>query len=95
MTSPNATKTRRMSVEVATVPDSMHVGLRQQWVEADNGDVQADLTTGAGLGSSYLALTVSRPGKETIRETIDVRDFLPGWINDAIERADAEPVETP
>lgn len=88
MTSPNATATTDMTVPVATVPDALHAGFRQHWAEAEDGDVTADLAAGAGLGSPYLILSVERKGKPTIHETIDVRDFLPGWINAAIARAD-------
>jgi hypothetical protein len=98
MTAPNPTAVTDMTVPVATLGahGALALGFRQHWVEASADGVEAELASGAGLGSSYLTLSVSRPGKDTIYETVDVRDFLPGWINAAIARADAaaEPAET-
>jgi hypothetical protein len=89
MTSKNATSVTDMVIEVATVPDSIHAGFRQEWVAAEDGDIKATLTSGAGLGSPYMVLTVEREGKPTIYETVDVRTFLPGWIDAAVARAEA------
>lgn len=89
MTSKNATSVTDMVIEVASVPDSIHAGLRQEWVTATDDGVEAVLTAGAGLGSPYMVLTVSREGKPTIYETVDVRTFLPGWVDAAIARAEA------
>lgn len=83
------TATSTIEVPVATVSDTMHAGLRQTFVTAETDEVTAELTSGAGLASPYLILTVERPGKPDIRETIDVRDFLPNWVDAAIARADA------
>lgn len=78
-----------IEVPVAAVRDALHAGLRQGWTEAEAPGVKADLTCGAGLGSPYMILSIERPGKDTIQETISVTDFLPNWIEAAIARADA------
>lgn len=89
MTSPNATATATLTVPVATVPDSIHAGLRLEWVTAEDPDsgLTATLTSGAGCGSSYMTLAIERPHAPTIYETVDVRDFLPAWIEAALDRA--------
>jgi hypothetical protein len=87
MTSKNATVVTEMNVPVATVPDALHAGFRQLWIEAETGDIHATLFSGAGLGTPYLTLSIEKDG-ETIYETIDVTDFLEHWITQAIERAE-------
>ena len=87
MTSKNATVVTGMNVPVATVPDALHAGFRQLWIEAETGDVHATLFSGAGLGTPYLTLSIEKDG-ETFYETIDVTDFLENWITQAIERAE-------
>jgi len=87
MTSKNATVVTEMNIPVATVPDALHAGFRQLWIEAQAGDVQATLFSGAGLGSPFLTLSVEK-NDQTFYETIDVTDFLEQWINQAIERAE-------
>lgn len=92
MPSPNATQVTDMTVPVASVPDALHAGFRQEFVTADDEKtgVQATLYSGAGLGSPYLTLMVDRPGKPVVVETVKVTDFLPDWITAALARADAE-----
>lgn len=78
-----------IEVPVAAVSDGLHIGLRQHWVTAEADGIEANLASGAGLGSGYLSLSIEREGKPTIYESIDVRDFLPNWIDAAVARADA------
>jgi len=89
MTSKNATAVTGMNVPVASVPDALHAGFRQMWMEAESGDIHATLFSGAGLGSPFLTLSITRgEDAEPIYETIDITDFLESWINQAIERAE-------
>lgn len=84
----NVLATSELTVAVETVEHTLHAGFRQEWTTAESDGVHADLCVGAGLGSPYMVLTVEREGKTTIHETVDVRTFLPGWIDAAIARAD-------
>ena len=90
MTSKNATEVTEMNVPVASVPNALHVGFRQEWLSAESGDIHAILFSGAGLGSPFLTLSIKRgdDDAEPIYETIDITDFLEHWINQAIERAE-------
>lgn len=85
-----------LTVHTLTEKSGIMLGLRQGWIDADAEGVEADLMAGAGLGSPYMTLHVTRPGKPLIVETIDMSDHLPTWINAAIARADEreEPAET-
>ena len=85
---PHLDSTATLTIPVAVVENGLTLGLRQAWIEAQDDGVDAYLASGAGLGSPYLILTVERPGKSTIREAVDVRDFLPDWIDAAIARTD-------
>lgn len=93
MTSPNATAVHDLVVPTATVPDALHAGFRQEWITAEDPDsgVTATLYSGAGLGSPYLILDIERAGLPSIRETIDVTDFLPRWVDAALARAAEDP----
>lgn len=74
-----------LTVPVVSTDNAMYAGLRQEWITAEDGDVKAVLTSGAGLGSPYLVLSVRVDG-DTFYETIDVTSFLPEWIKSAIAR---------
>ena len=69
-------------------PDKI-LGLRQHWVAAGNSEIEAELGSGAGLGSPFLTLVVRRNGKTIAQETIDIQGPLQVWIDDAIARSDA------
>lgn len=87
------TAATEMPVTVHTLGDrgGLELGFRQGWISADDVDngVSAELLTGAGCGTPYMILHVTRPGKPLIVETVDMSDHLAAWINAAIARADA------
>lgn len=69
----------------------LELGFRQSWITANDpdGGVEAELLTGAGLGTPYMILSIHREGKPTVMEAVDMSDHLGAWINAAIARAEA------
>ena len=91
MTAPNPVSVSDLTIPAATLGERglLALGFRQDWLSGKDDDTEVTITSGAGLGSPYLILTVERPGKATIHEAIDMRDVLPKWAEAAIARADA------
>lgn len=72
-----------LNVSAVRHEDTLFVGLRQEWLsgEDEENGVEFSLTSGAGLGSPYLTLTVELPNDGVVREVVDVRDLVTQWVN--------------
>jgi hypothetical protein len=56
-------------------------GLRQHWSDGSYGDLEFEVSSGAGLGSPWLTLLVKRDGKTIAQEVVDLRDLVPAWLD--------------
>lgn len=70
-------------------------GFRQQWVTGETTDnsgekIEFSLDSGAGLGNRYLTLAVTYVDRKiTVRENIDMAEFLKGWLESVLNDEDA------
>lgn len=76
-----------LNVGAARHENTLFAGLRQEWLTGEDpaSGAEFSLTSGAGLGSPYLMLSVRMPDGETIREAVDVRDLVTQWVSQVLE----------
>jgi hypothetical protein len=74
---PTAVELPRVRVE-SPIP----AGFQMEWASGDNGDIEFEVTSGAGLGSSYMVLTVRHKEDRKVigYEVVDMRRLVPAWI---------------
>ena len=71
-----------LTLTAKRVESALAAGLRMSWITGGNEDegVEFDLSCGAGVGSPYMILSVTKDG-ETRYEVADVRTMLQTWVN--------------
>jgi hypothetical protein len=58
------------------------LALSVAWIDGKDDDgLSFDLTSGAGVGSPYLRLTVTLSSGERVVEVIDIRQGVTDWVN--------------
>jgi hypothetical protein len=91
MTAPDPTGERILTVAATAHDDLLFAGFRQEWISgvaSDDSGVTFDLTSGAGLGSPYLTVTLHRNGTLLATEVVDVRDLVVPWVNQILKGHD-------
>jgi hypothetical protein len=69
---------------------TLFAGLRQDWMSGteDESGVEFMMTSGAGLGSPYLTISVTFPDGSKVYEFVDMTEFLTDRLNAIVaERA--------
>ena len=60
-----------------------------EWISGEGDGIAFDLTSGAGVGSPYLRLTVTLADGTRVTEAIDIRKGLTEWVNAIVSEAGA------
>ena len=62
------------------------------WIDGTDPDtgMSFNLTSGAGVGSPLLRLSVKLPSGEIIREAIDIRDGMEAWVKQIVAEHSSE-----
>lgn len=76
--------TRVLEVPAIRYAQTLFAGLRQEWLSGGDDEVQFNVTSGAGLGSPYMVLTVTMHDK-TVYEVINVAELANDWVHKVIE----------
>lgn len=75
-------KNTRLILKPKRRTDTLSMGLRQEWISGEGKPgLSFDLTCGAGLGSPYMILAVTKPDGEVVREVVDMRPVVTDWVN--------------
>jgi hypothetical protein len=82
-------KRKPLPLPVRRLENSLSCGLRVGWISGvdDNpaGRVRDfTVTTGAGVGSPWLILTITLRDGSTITEAVDMNDVVPKWVRAAL-----------
>jgi hypothetical protein len=76
METPTEVKLPRRRVE-SLIP----AGFRQLWSDGTYGDLEFEVSSGAGLGSPWLTLLVKRDGATIAQEVVNLRELVPAWLD--------------
>lgn len=72
------------------VESSLSAGFRMDWLSGSADGVEVNLSCGAGCGSPYMVLSVSKDGDTVGEEIVDMRDVVQTWAASIL----AEPTGT-
>ena len=69
-------------IELHTMDEAPMFALSVAWIEGTDPEtgVSFAMTSGAGVGSPHLILTVDLPDGTHVREAVDIRDGLTEWV---------------
>jgi hypothetical protein len=76
------------TVSFDTTGESSPFMLSVQWISGEGDGVSFDLTSGAGVGSPYLQLTVTLADGTRVSEAIDIRKGLSDWVEAIVKEAE-------
>lgn len=79
-----------LTIQPVRPESTIGCGFRMAWFTGEGSGEQAHITefsidTGAGLGTSYLTLSVTLDDGSHIEEYIDMRPVVEAWIKAAVE----------